>query len=92
MANNNPFTDNQYDLGIGDEYGYDRDAATESILRTAYTNTIQCYVCTSPNPKYRIKAKHRRDNTAQIQNGQYICGHCLTTGTLDSKRYGLAEL
>lgn len=92
MANNDPFKSNNYDLGVGDVYGFDRDQATENILRSAYTHTPKCFSCTADYPQYKVIPKDDSYNTAELQKGLYICYHCTRTGVLDPKKYGLREM
>lgn len=91
MASNNPFNSNNYDLGIGDAYGYDRDSATENILRSAHSNHPKCYVCNNP-AYYKYVAKHKKYETATIQNGLYVCKHCISLAPISPKHYGIKEL
>jgi hypothetical protein len=90
MSKVNPFNSNRSDLGVGDSYGYDRDAATEQLLYQP-VNKQACYVCGN-NAKYRILAKQPEYNTAQIQNGLYICEHDLRIAPIDPIIYGIREL
>lgn len=92
MTKNNPFNSNNYDLGVSDAYGISKDAVSESFIHSSTTHTPSCYVCTTSYPQYKVMAKNDSDNTAQVQNGLYICRHCVSTGVLDPKRYGLREM
>ena len=92
MANNNPFNSNNYDLGVGDVYGFDRDQATENIIRNTYTHYPKCFSCTADSPQYRILPKDNQYNTAELQKGLYVCYHCIQQGILDPKKYGLREM
>lgn len=87
---NNPFNSNNYDLGVGDSYGYDRDSATEQLLYQP-ANRTPCYVCGN-TAKYRILAKQPEYNTAQIQSGLFICEHDLRIAPIDPKIYGIRDL
>jgi hypothetical protein len=91
MSANNPFNTSNYDLGVGDVYGYDKDSATENILRDTYSTSIACYVCGN-KPQYRLIAKQPEYNTAQVQNGVYVCKHCITSTPISPKQYGIKEL
>ncbi len=91
MTANNPFTNQSYDLGVGDALGVSRDTATDDILRTAYTNINRCFVC-SNTATHRVLAKKDKHTNAQIQNGLYICEHCLGLNVLDHKKYGIRAL
>jgi hypothetical protein len=92
MASNNPFHSNNYDLGVGNAYGFDKDSATENLLRTAYTNTTKCYVCNYNTPQYQVLAKKDKHITAEIQNGLYLCGHCIQLQPVDPKIYSIKPL
>jgi hypothetical protein len=92
MSNNNPFSTNQYDLGAHTDIGSDKAEIDNSLLYSAMDIPTQCYVCTSPSPKYQIVAKNPAYNTAQIQNGLYICNHCLGQNILDNSLYGVREI
>ena len=92
MANKNPFTINQYDLGGDTEVGSDKETIDNSLLYSATDLPTQCYCCTAPNPKLQVVAKKPIHNTAQVQNGLYICKHCLGQGILDPELYGVREL
>jgi len=91
MAKNNPFN-REYDLGIDKNIGLDRDGVNDSILDMAYTHSPACYVCTVSSPQYQVLAKDDKHNTAQIQNGLYICFHCTRQGILDAEKYALRDL
>lgn len=92
MANESVFNINQYDLGGDTSIGLDKAEIDNSLLYSANDIPTQCYVCTSPTPQYGIIAKNSKHNTAQIQNGLYICKHCLSQGILDASLYGVREL
>lgn len=90
-ANNSPFN-REYDLGVGEQYGVDRHAVSDSILHTALTHTPKCYVCSVTYPQYQVVPKEDKYITAQLQNGMYICFHCARQGVLDANKYGLRDL
>ena len=90
MANNNPFNSNEYDLGVGNQYGYDMQGATENLLYQP-ANQQPCYVCGN-TAQYQILAKKPQYTTAQIQNGLYTCKHCLQIAPIDPQHYGIKEL
>jgi hypothetical protein len=87
---NNPFDSRKYDLGVGDAYGFDMQGATENLLYQP-ANSQSCYVCNN-TADYRIIAKQPEYNTAQIQNGLYICKHDLQLAPINPKQYGIREL
>ena len=92
MANKNPFSINQYSLGEDTELGSDKETIDNSLLYSAMEIPTQCYCCTSPTPMYQVIAKKPQHNTAQVQNGLYICNHCMQQGILDPGLYGVREL
>lgn len=91
MTNHNPFNTNEYDLGVGEVYGYDIHTATDNILRTAYSDSPRCYVCGN-TPHLQVLAKKSKYINAEIQNGLYVCNHCIKLKPIDSKMYGIKEL
>jgi hypothetical protein len=91
MSNTNPFTQTTYDLGVGDEYGYDLAGVNDIIIRTAYETGLKCCVCTN-TPAYRVVPKKAKHNTAEMQNGVYICQHCVSTKAIDTRLYALKSL
>lgn len=91
MSKHNPFNSNSYDLGVGDLYGFDIHGATENLLRTAYEHTAKCYVCGN-TPHLQVLAKKAKYNNAELQNGLYICNHCIQLKPLDTKKYGITAL
>jgi hypothetical protein len=82
----------EYDLGVGNYPGLDTHGATEELLRTAYSNPTTCYVCHHNTPQYRVIAKKDKYITAEIQNGLYVCGHCIQLQPLDKKMYGIKSI
>lgn len=90
MANNNPFNSNEYDLGVGEAYGFDMQGATENLLYQP-ANRQPCYVCGN-TADYQIVAKKPEYTSAQIQNGLYVCKHDLPNTPTDPKYYGIREL
>lgn len=90
MATDNPFNSKKYDLGVGDAYGVDMQSATENLLYQP-ANKLPCYVCGN-TAQYQILAKAPEFNTAQIQNGLFICKHDLQHSPINSKQYGIREL
>lgn len=82
---------NQYDLGVGDEYLSLSDV-NDTLLRTAYTSTPKCCVCSAPTVTHRVLAKHPQYNTAEIDGGIYICKHCLTNQAIDPNMYGVRPI
>lgn len=90
MTANNPFNSNKYDLGVGDAYGFDMQTATENLLYQP-ANKLPCYVCGN-TADYQIIAKHAQFNTAQVQNGLFICKHDIQRSPVDPKQYGIREL
>ena len=92
MPSDNRFSNTEVDLGVGEVYGYDRHDATESILRDVYSTQPKCYVCSYNIPQYKVVAKKAKHNTAELQNGLYICGHCISLNPIDKDIYGLKEL
>ncbi len=88
MAKHNPFTNTQYDLGIDTAHGISLDTVSDNLLRTAYTNTPKCYACTAPGT-HRIIAKDSSNTTVELQNGLFICSHCISQNVLDHKLYGI---
>ena len=64
----------------------------EQLLRDSQVpSTHTCYTCHN-TAEYQVLAKSPTDNTAEIQNGLYICGHCATHSSIDKTRYGLRPL
>lgn len=92
MANKNPFSLGKYDLEANRGVGSSKEDIDNSLLYSAMDLPIQCYSCTAPNPKYQVVAKQTVHETAQIQNGLYLCNHCMSRGILDSNLYGLRTL
>jgi hypothetical protein len=90
MTKNDPFSSNKADLGTGDAYGYDMQGATENLLYQS-ANRQPCYVCGN-TAQYQILAKKSEFNTAQVQNGLYICNHDLSLAPINPKNYGIREL
>ena len=89
MAKLNPFSISQYNLGSEVDIGVDSETVSNSLTDMGYSQAHTCYVCTAPAPAYRVLAKEPAHETAQIQNGLYICKHCLSQGILDPSIYGV---
>lgn len=90
MSKPNPFSSNKVDLGLNDGYGFDMQGATENLLYQP-VNRQPCYVCGN-TAQYQILAKTPEFNTAQVQNGLYICNHDLSLAPVNPKNYGIREL
>lgn len=88
----NSFSSNKYDLGIGSTFGLDRNGVSETLLRTAYDNSTKCYVCKYGQPKYQVLAKKDKYITAEIQNGLYLCKHCISLHPVNSRQYIIKDL
>lgn len=91
-SNNQNFAINRYDLGTDTSIGLDKADIDNALVYSANEIPTQCYACTAPNPVYQVIAKDTRHNTAQIQNGLYICKHCLDSKVLDQSLYGVRSL
>lgn len=89
---NNPFSNRKQDLGIADLTGYDKVGIDSMLEQSAYTNDPKCCVCSSTNIEYQVVAKSSKFMTAELQNGVYICKHCLAQEPLDKNIYGVKPL
>jgi hypothetical protein len=92
MANRNPFDSSNYDLGVGDQYGFDRDTATDNLLRTVYSHTPTCTTCSAPGPQYRVMPNRPSLVTAELQSGVYMCRACRSKTTLSPNDYSFIEM
>jgi hypothetical protein len=94
MAKPNPFSTNGYDLGIGDTYGHNIDTVNDNILRTAYSQEHTCCICKYEHntPVVRVVAKYPQYNTAEVQNGLYLCNHCISLQAFTPAHYALQRL
>lgn len=92
MSKNNNFDVSTSDLGTSFDIGLDRAEVSNQLLYSANEIPTQCYACTAPNPAYQILPLKPAYDTAQLQNGLYVCNHCMRQGIVDKSRYGLREL
>ena len=92
MSKNPNFNLGYSDLGTDTHIGLDKASVDNSLLYSANELPTQCYACTAPNPSYQVLAIKPIHETAQIQNGLYICTHCLGQNILDRTIYGIRDL
>lgn len=92
MAKNSNFNIDTYDLGTSNDIGLDRQEVSNELLYSASEIPTQCYACTAPNPGYKVMAIKSMHETAELQNGLYICSHCLQQNILDRTIYGIREV
>jgi len=59
----------------------------DSQIHTGYT----CYICNNTAP-YQVLPKEEQYNTAELQNGLFVCKHHLDMKVVDPSRYGIREL
>ena len=91
MASDNPFTNTRPDLGSDNLYGYSSQDVTDNLLHSQHSTGYTCYVCTNP-AHYKYVAKHKKYESATIQNGLYVCKHCISLAPISPKHYGIKEL
>lgn len=93
MSDNN-FASTPPNLGGISPYSGGGMAITEvdQMLKSSQMpSTHICYICHSP-AQYRVLPKSKQYDTAELQNGLYVCGHCINHASIDKERYGLRPL
>lgn len=71
--------------------GIDRLGVDQAFLSAPSDNAI-CIVCKYNKPSFKLIPKHKRHNTAEIQDKGYACTHCVSIHAIDPKDFILKEL
>jgi bifunctional N-acetylglucosamine-1-phosphate-uridyltransferase/glucosamine-1-phosphate-acetyltransferase GlmU-like protein len=69
----------------------DKQSVDAMLLDSQIPTGYNCFVCNN-TAQYQVLAKEAIDNTAQIQDGLYVCHHHLLMKAVNPNRYGIREL
>lgn len=65
------------DINIGGEQGMSKEGVDSSLQHTIYSTSIKCIACGN-SAIYKLIAKDKNLDTAQLNDKGYVCGHCVT--------------
>lgn len=91
MSSNTRFDISTNDLGDVTS-GLDRLGVDQAFTMNHLHTASICLVCNYNKPKYKMIPKHKRLNTAEIQDRGYICEHCVSIQAINPTEYRLKEL
>ncbi len=76
---------------VSDSYDIPREGVDQMLLDSQISTGTNCYICGNTAP-YQVLPKEDIHNTAELQNGLYVCKHHLDMKVVDPNRYGIREI
>ncbi len=76
---------------VSDSYDTYKEGVDQMLLDSQISTGTNCYICGN-TAKYQVIAKDDSANTAEVQNGLYVCKHHLDMKVVDPSRYGIREI
>lgn len=76
---------------VSDSYDIPKEGVDQMLLDSQIDTGYRCYICNNTAP-YQVLPKEDIYNTAELQNGLFVCKHHLDMKVVDPSRYGIREL